>query len=142
MNDQRILHVLSAKPGGASALYVNNVENEIPSEEMQIIVGLTFRTGKHRSPWCGIVNGYVFIKGYFENKDDSGNEMSFAYCLRTTHIKDGIASFSHDIKKLGYKVNAGTKTCLDNYSRYSNTRIIGYAVVIIALIIALIAFLK
>ena len=142
MSVQRILHVLSAKPGGASALYINNVENETHSEEMQKIVNLTFLAGKHRSPWCGIVNGHVFIKGYFENKDENGNEMSFAYCSRAPHIKDGLALFSHDIEELGYKVNAATKTCLDLNPRYPSTRIIGYAAVIIALIIALIALFK
>ncbi|MBR5174802.1 MAG: hypothetical protein IKW89_02600 [Bacteroidales bacterium] len=141
MNNPSILHVLSAKPGGTSALFVNGVESETQREEIQKIVDLSFQAGKHRSPWCGFLNGHFFLKGCFEDKDENGNEMSFTYCSRVTRFMEGKSMLLHDLESIGYKLNAETRTCLDNQSRYNQLRKIGFAVFVIAFIVALIAII-
>lgn len=139
---QRFLNVLAAKPGGGSATYVNGVEREVEIEEMQKIVNLTYLAGKYRSPWCGRLDGYFFVKGFFENKDDCGNEMSFSYCTKTAKPDEAKSAFLNDIESLGYKLDSETKSCIEKNSHTSSNKIIGISIVVIALALILLKIIK
>lgn len=143
MVSSRILHVLAAKADGGSALYVNGVESQPICKEMHTILELSYDAGKHKSPWCGIVKGYFYAKGFFENKDDRGNEMTFSYCANTKNFEDGKKIFLSDIESLGYKVNietSGTLSSPSNKLKYLYFGIVG--LIAITLIIVLLNVLK
>lgn len=142
MNYNRILHVLAAKSDGGSALYVNGKESQPRSEEMQRIVKLTYLAGKHKSPWCGIVNGCFFIKGFFENKDDRGNEMTFSYSADINSPDEGKRIFLSDIESLGYKVNEATSLCLKSQSKTNKMSYIVIAAIIVIFLIILLKVIK
>lgn len=142
MDNQRLLHILSAKDGGAAALYVNGIEKESGGKELKRIVDLSFHAGRYQTPWCGTVEGYFFVKGHFENKDYRGKEMSFSYCSKKACMRDNIDSFFKEIDELGYKVNAGTKACLDHVSYHNNLLIIGIAAISLVIIVILLLLLK
>lgn len=134
----RILHILSAKPEGGSALYVNGIESQTRSKEMQIIVERSYLAGKHKSPWCGIINGCFFVKGFFENRDDRGNEMTFSYSANIKRLDEGKRVFFSDIDSLGYKVNAETLQCFELQNKTKYLSYVGIAAIIVILIILLI----
>ena len=142
MDVKRILHILAAKPEGVSALYVNGEESILDCKEMQTIVDLSFSAGNHRSPWCGTLNGYVFVKGFFVNKGDNGNEMSFSYSAATTEIDAAKQLFLSDIEKNGYKMNQDTERCFNRFTKKSYTAILGCATVAIILTCLLLKLLK
>lgn len=139
MNSIRILHVLSAKEGKQSALYVNGAEFENTREEMSEIVRLEFLAGKHGSPWCGIVGGYYFVKGFFDNKDESGNEMTFSYCTKAKTTRELKVLLITDLNTCGYRMNATTSQCV-NRKLGSMTQWITIAAIAIIIIILLTIF--
>ena len=140
---KRILHVLAAKPGGGSAIYVNGVEKQRESEEMQEIVELSFYAGKHKSPWYGKINGYFFVKGFFDNKDDQGNEMTFSYCANTQSLVEGKRVLLSDLEATGYKLNNETLQCLDTQpNKLSTKQLVIAAIVLIAMILVLLKMFK
>lgn len=134
--NKSILYVIAAKTGGLSALYVDAIEKSLTDEEMQTIGDLSFNAGKHKSPWLGRVDGYIFFKGFFGNKDDKGNEMSFSYCVKATTLKEAKAIFLSDINKNGYRLSAETQKCLES-SQKLNYKTIGIVAMIIVLLVML-----
>lgn len=142
MDNHTILHVLSAKPEGGSSLYVNGIDVNPDEESMQKIVDLSFLAGKHKSPWYGMINGVFFAKGYFNNKDDHGNEMSFSYCSNTHRLDAGISAFLSEIKAIGYTLNAETSNCLESQNRKSRFRIIGIVAIVIAIVFVILLIVE
>lgn len=141
--DNNILLVLSAKPEGGSALFVNGIESHTGSKEMQKILELSYLAGKHKSPWCGIINDCFFIKGYFDNKDENGNEMTFSYCVTTKSLEEGKKAFFDYVKVLGYKANAASVQCLETQPKKNKTIIPGIAaIIVITLIIIILKVIK
>lgn len=142
MSYSTILHVLSAKPEGGSALYVDGIEVKTEGEKMQKIVELSFLAGKHKSPWCGMINGVFFAKGYFNNKDDRGNEMSFSFCTNTHSPDEGKRAFLSEIKTIGYTANAETSKCLESQPSNNIYRSIGVVAIVIAILIVLLKIIQ
>lgn len=84
-----------------------------------------------------MINGVFFAKGFFNNKDENGNEMSFSYCSKTRRLDAGISAFLNEIKAIGYTINAETSKCLESPIRKPSFRTIGIVVIVFALVLVL-----
>lgn len=62
------------------------------TETRQVYINELFefelKASKKKSPWCGKVNGWIFVKGLFSQKDESGRRMSFVFLSNNNNFTD------------------------------------------------------
>lgn len=66
------------------------------------------------TPWCGMLNGCFFLKGFLNSKDNIGRTMSFLYL---TNNKDYKSACVAEISTAGLIMSEETKKCLYNQKR-------------------------
>lgn len=88
----------------------------------------------HKSPWCGIVNGFFFVKGWFDAIDKGGRRLPFMF---VSDEKDGYKALICELNRIGYKMDHSTKNSVKrrNVSLYSKIAVIISIIIIIILII-------
>ena len=91
---------------------------------------------KHESPWCGMVNGIYFVKGWFSAVDEKGRKLSFMFM---SEEKDGYQALVRELKSLGYSLDNKTEECVKKQSSKLPISMIVSFVVIILLIILIIS---
>lgn len=88
----------------------------------------------HKSPWCGIVNGFFFVKGWFDSLDKKGRRLPFMF---VSDKKDGYKALICELNRIGYKMDHSTENSvkLRNVSLYSKIAVIISIIIIIILTI-------
>lgn len=102
-------------------------KNDI-QEKFQIINYLVNETINKRAPWCGMVKGYFFMKGYLNSKDNIGRAMSFLYA---TDQKDYKISCIEELKARGFQMSADSEKCLCNKTIYTSLKRIVFFLLIL-----------
>lgn len=85
-------------------------QNDI-QENFRIINLIANKAIENSTPWCGRINGYFFIKGLLNSKDNIGRTMSFLY---VTDNKDYKSSCIAELKAAEVEISDETKNCLYN----------------------------
>ncbi len=83
-------------------------------DNFYIICSAVNKVSNKETPWCGIVNGYFFLKGYLDMKDNVGRTMSFIY---VTDSEDYESSCVAELKAAGLEMSAQTVVCLFDKKR-------------------------
>lgn len=89
----------------------------------------------HKSPWCGIVNGVYFVKGWLDAFDEKGRIIPFMFI---SEEKDGRSALKRELASVGYTMESSTKECVNKQSSklsYSKIAIMAAIIIIIILII-------
>lgn len=87
---------------------------------------------KHRTPWCGMVEGYYFVKGYFDARDEKGRLLPFMFI--SSGEKEGKKALERELNALGYGMTADTISAIKRQARLPLIVAIAATVVIVALL--------
>lgn len=88
---------------------------------------------KHKSPWCGIVDGHFFIKGHLDATDVKGRLLPFMF---VSDEKDGHQALLRELKAIGYDMTLNTKKCIKKQpSIPSITIVIAISIIIVVLLL-------
>lgn len=58
-----------------------------------------------KAPWCGRIEGFYFVKGYFDAKDEKGRMLNFLFI---SNEKDGFTALTREVQNLNYKLTEET----------------------------------
>ena len=88
----------------------------------------------HKSPWCGIVNGFFFVKGWFDALDKRGRKLPFMF---VSDEKNGYNALIRELNRIGYKMDQSTGSSVKrrNVVLYSKVAVIITIIIIIILTI-------
>ena len=88
----------------------------------------------HKSPWCGNVNGFFFVKGWFDALDKKGRRLPFMF---VSDKKDGYKTLIYELNRIGYTMDHSTENSVKrrNVSLYSKIAVIISIFIIIILTI-------
>ncbi len=88
----------------------------------------------HKSPWCGIVNGFFFVKGWFEALDKKGRKIPFMF---VSNEKDGYKALICELNRIGYIMDHSTESIVKrrNFSLFSKMAVIISIIILIILTI-------
>lgn len=78
-------------------------------DNFHIIAHLTDVKINKRSPWCGMADGYFFVKGVLDAKDNHGRTMVFLYATDRPDPQDACRE---ELRAAGLKMSADTAKCL------------------------------
>ncbi len=87
---------------------------------------------KHRTPWCGKVEGYYFVKGYFDARDEKGRLLPFMFI--SSAGRDGKIALDRELNALGYRMTADTIRAIKRQARLPLFAAIAVTMVIVALL--------
>ena len=85
----------------------------------------------HKSPWCGIVKGFFFVKGWFDALDKNGRKLPFMFI---SNEENGYKTLICELNRIGYRMDYGTGKSV----KYRNVALYSKIAVIISIIILII----
>ena len=91
---------------------------------------------KHKSPWCGKVEGLFFIKGHLDAQDEKGRLLPFMF---VSDEKDGHQALLRELKVIGYEMTLNTKKCIKKQPSIPSIAIVVAVSVIIVVLLLIFA---
>ena len=93
-----------------------------------------------KKPWCGMVNNLFFLKGYLNDVDKIGRQLSFMYLTDAKSDQEIPELLQSELNAIGYDMDEQTKACLDNRNKSTTSLIVLLVIsaIIIAIIVAVI----
>ena len=88
---------------------------------------------KHKSPWCGKVDGLFFIKGHLDATDIKGRLLPFMF---VSDERDGYQALLRELKTIGYEMTSNTQNCINKQpSIPSITMVVAVSIIIVVLLL-------
>lgn len=89
---------------------------------------------RHKSPWCGKVNGLFFIKGHLDATDEKGRLLPFMF---VSNEENGHQALLRELKSIGYVMTKDTANCIKKQLSTSSIALIAIVIMIIILLLSI-----